>query len=116
MSRAAPAPRKSARKYKKVQGENLALIMPCVERDARRGPKQREKNMVEDLDYLTRDIVTRGELNEKGLRRAEYIARTLKPRTARRLAILYAKVAELADPAPAPRRANRKALAKGGKA
>lgn len=37
----------------------------------------------EELEALTRDIVTRGELNEKGLRRAEYIARTLKPRTAR---------------------------------
>ena len=69
--------------------------------------------MVEELDYITRDIVTRGELNAKGLMRAEYIARTLKPRTALRLAILYAKVAELA--VPAPHKPKRKAAKRQGR-
>ena len=70
--------------------------------------------MVDELDFLTRDIVTAGRLNEKGMARAEFIARAMKSKTANALAILYAKVAELADPAPAPRRAKRKAPAKGG--
>ena len=56
--------------------------------------------MIDELDALTRDIVTRGELNEKGLSRARFIACAMKGETARRLAILYAKVAELAAPAP----------------
>lgn len=68
--------------------------------------------MVEELEYLTRDIVTGDELNEKGRARAEFIARAMKGETARRLAILYAKVAELAAPAP---RKGRRAAGKAGK-
>ncbi len=66
--------------------------------------------MVDELDFLTRDIVDAGQLNDKGMARAKFIARAMKQKTANALAILYTKVAELA--APAPSKGKRKAAAK----
>ena len=65
--------------------------------------------MIEELDALARDIVTRGELNATGRERAEFVARALNPKTARALALLYAEAAKLAGPEPKPskRRAKR---------
>lgn len=71
--------------------------------------------MVDELDFLTRDIVTDGRLNEKGMARAEFIARAMKQQTAQALAILYAKVAELAAPAPGKGKGKRNAAKRPGR-
>ena len=64
--------------------------------------------MVDELEFLTRDIVDGDALNVKGRARAEFIARAMKGETARRLAILYAEVAKLAGPEPKPRKRRAK--------